>query len=60
MYWSGGPFDMLDIIPMLDERLMVPVGKIDDDELNGFTSAQGVATRRIGVHESGDSESPRN
>lgn len=61
MYWSGGPpFDMLDIIPILDERLIVPVGAIVEDELNGLTSAQGVATSLIGVHASGDSTSPRN
>lgn len=48
VYWSGGPpFDML-CMPILDERLIVPVGATDD-ELKGCTSSQGLATRRIGV-----------
>ena len=39
-------------MPILVERPIVPVGAAED-ELSGFTSSQGLATRRIGVHTCG-------
>jgi hypothetical protein len=44
VYWSGGP--PLDILctPILLDQLIVPVGAAED-ELSGFTSEQGLATR---------------
>jgi hypothetical protein len=59
VYWSGGPpLDIL-CIPMLLDKLIVPVGAAED-ELSGFTSEQGLATRRIGVHTCGCWAAPRN
>jgi hypothetical protein len=59
VYWSGRPpLDIL-CIPILLDRLIVPVGAAED-ELSGFTSEQGLATRRIGVHACGCWAAPRN
>ena len=59
VYWSGGPpLDML-CIPVLLERLIVPVGA-GEDQLSGCTSSQGLAMRRIGVHACGCWAEPRN
>jgi hypothetical protein len=44
---------------MLLDKLIVPVGAAED-ELSGFTSEQGLATRRIGVHTCGCWAAPRN
>lgn len=51
VYCPGGPLDML-CMPILLEILTVPVG-VAEDELSGFTSEQGLATRRIGVQTCG-------
>lgn len=49
MYCLGGPLDMLCILMLLN-TLIVPV-RIADVELNGFTSEQGLARKRIGAHD---------
>jgi hypothetical protein len=61
VYWLGGP--PLDILcmPIVLDKLIVPVdADAAEDELSGFTSEQGLATRRIGVHACGCLAAPRN